>query len=148
MTQELRQRAVRLLARREHTRAELARKLAPHGSEEDINIVLAELQASRLQSDARFAENYVRANAERLGASRLRHNLRIKGVASELIDAYKGQMGLPRDQEVTMKRKATNKQLQGSQTIEGSGIQDNETLLVEMAYTAGRATATTRRGAA
>lgn len=56
---------------------------------------------------------------------------------SELIDAYKGQMGLPRDQEVTMKRKATNKQLQGSQTIEGSGIQDNETLLVEMAYTAG-----------
>jgi len=67
---------------------------------------------------------------------------------SELIDAYKGQMGLPRDQEVTMKRKATNKQLQGSQTIEGSGIQDNETLLVEMAYTAGRATATTRRGAA
>lgn len=88
MTQELRQRAVRLLARREHSQAELARKLAPHGTEENIQIVLAELQASRLQSDARFAENYVLANAERLGNSRLRHNLRIKGVSAELIDAY------------------------------------------------------------
>jgi hypothetical protein len=55
----------------------------------------------------------------------------------ELLDAYKGQMGVPRDQTVTLKRKSTNKQLLTSSTIEGSGIQDNETLLVEMAYTAG-----------
>jgi hypothetical protein len=55
----------------------------------------------------------------------------------ELIDAYKGQMGLAVDQEVTMKRKSTNKQLLATQTIQSAGIQDNETLLVEMAYTAG-----------
>lgn len=56
----------------------------------------------------------------------------------ELLDAYKEQLGLPREQEVTMKRKSTNKQLSSTATVEGSGIQDHETLLVEMTYTAGR----------
>lgn len=81
-------RAVRLLARREHTRAELARKLAPHGSTEDIDTVLNTLAASGLQSDARFAESYVRSQAARLGAARLRQTLRTKGVAGDLIDTH------------------------------------------------------------
>lgn len=78
---------MRLLARREHTRAELARKLAPHGTEEDIATVLDELARAGLQSDARFAESYVRSQAARLGAARLRQTLRQKGVAAELVDA-------------------------------------------------------------
>jgi regulatory protein len=81
----LRQRAVKLLARREHTRAELTRKLAPHGSQEEIDIVLNELAGSGLQSDARFAESYLRSQAGRLGVARLRQTLRQKGVAGELI---------------------------------------------------------------
>lgn len=85
MTQaELRQRAIRLLARREHTRAELARKLSPHGTEDEINAVIADLQGANLQSDSRFAESWLRSNADRLGAARLRQTLRQKGVASEL----------------------------------------------------------------
>lgn len=80
-------RAVGLLARREHTRAELARKLAPHGTPEEIDTVLTELALTGLQSDARFAESYVRGHAARLGAARLRQTLRTKGVAAELIDA-------------------------------------------------------------
>ncbi|MHB1429647.1 MAG: recombination regulator RecX [Rhodocyclaceae bacterium] len=82
---ELRQRAVRLLARREHTRAELARKLAAHGTPEEIDTVLNELARSGLQSDARFAESYLRSQGERLGAARLRQTLRQKGVAPDLI---------------------------------------------------------------
>lgn len=82
---ELKQRAIRLLARREHTRAELLRKLAPHGSEDDIQTVIAELQATQLQSDARFAESWLRARADRLGTARLRHSLQQKGVAGDLI---------------------------------------------------------------
>lgn len=78
---------MRLLARREHTRAELARKLAPHGTPEDIDTVLNALAASGLQSDVRFAESYVRSQAARLGAARLRQTLRTKGIAGELIDA-------------------------------------------------------------
>jgi regulatory protein len=85
---ELRQRAVRLLARREHTRAELARKLAAHGTPEEIDTVLNELAGSGLQSDARFAESYLRSQGARLGAARLRQTLRQKGVAPDLIAAH------------------------------------------------------------
>jgi regulatory protein len=84
---DLRQRAVKLLARREHTRAELQRKLAPHGTQEEIDIVLNELAGSGLQSDARFAESYLRSQAGRLGAARLRQTLRQKGVSPDLIGA-------------------------------------------------------------
>jgi len=84
---DLTRRAVRLLARREHTRAELARKLAPHGAEDEIETVLDELARTGLQSDARCAESLVRSQAGRLGAARLRQALRQKGVAAELIDA-------------------------------------------------------------
>ncbi len=85
---ELKQRAIKLLARREHTRAELARKLAPHGNPNEIDTVLNELSASGLQSDARFAESYVRSQTARLGAARLRQTLRQKGVATELIQEH------------------------------------------------------------
>ena len=99
MANELRQQAIRLLARREHTRIELARKLAAHGTPEEIGAVLAELQASRLQSDDRAAESYVRNHAARLGASRLRQNLKTRGVAGELIDAQLASGSLPDELE-------------------------------------------------
>jgi regulatory protein len=91
---DLRQRAIRLLARREHTRAELERKLAPHGTEDDIQIVIAELQTNQLQSDARFAESWLRARADRLGTARLRQRLQQKGVAGDLIAASIAQADL------------------------------------------------------
>lgn len=85
MTKEsLRKRAIRLLARREHTRAELASKLAAHGTEEEINTVIADLEASNLQSDRRFAEAWVRGNSGRLGLARLRQTLRQRGVDNEI----------------------------------------------------------------
>ena len=84
---DLRQRAIRLLTRREHSCLELARKLAGHGTEDEIIAVLSELKAMKLQSDARFAESYVSANATGLGLARLRHSLLTKGVAAELVDA-------------------------------------------------------------
>jgi len=83
---ELRQAAVRLLARREHTRAELARKLAAQGTPEEIETVLADLERSGLLSDARAAAAYVRGHAGRLGAARLRQTLRTKGVPAEMIE--------------------------------------------------------------
>ncbi|MBU0751652.1 MAG: recombination regulator RecX [Gammaproteobacteria bacterium] len=83
---ELRSRAIRLLARREHTRAELAGKLATHGTQEAIETVLADLERSGLLSDARAASAYVRGHAARFGAARLRQTLRTKGVESALIE--------------------------------------------------------------
>ena len=83
---ELRQRAVRLLARREHTRAELVRKLAPHGTSDEIETVLNELSRTGLQSDTRFAESFVRSQAGRLGIARLRQSLHSKGMSSADIE--------------------------------------------------------------
>ena len=88
MTGSLRERALRLLARREHARAELARKLAPHAeSAEALACVLDDLSARRLLSDERYAEMRLNARATRFGNARLAHELRTQGVADELIDA-------------------------------------------------------------
>ena len=94
---ELRSRAIKLLARREHTRAELAGKLAAHGTQEEIETVLADLERSGLLSDARAASAWVRSHAARFGAARLRQTLRTKGVAGELIEAQVA--GLPDEVE-------------------------------------------------
>lgn len=93
----LRSRAIRLLARREHTRAELANKLAAHGTQEEINAVIVELQACYLQSDARFAESYVRSQAPRLGILRLRHNMLTKGLDRELVESLLVAADMPDD---------------------------------------------------
>jgi regulatory protein len=97
----LRQRAVALLARREHTRAELVRKLSPLGTTEDIETVLGDLEGRGLLSDARAASAYVRSRAARFGAARLRQDLQRKGVAGELIEAevatLPGELGRARE---------------------------------------------------
>jgi len=92
---ELKQKAIALLARREHSRAELAAKLAPLGTREDIDAVLDELAASGLLSDARAASAYLRANAARFGKARLRQTLRQKGLDSALIDEQLAAVDAP-----------------------------------------------------
>lgn len=83
---ELRARALALLARREHSRAELAAKLAPHaGSQEALAALLDELERRGELSDARYAESRAGALARKYGAARIRQELRAKGVAEALI---------------------------------------------------------------
>ena len=85
MTSELRQKALKLLARREHSRAELARKLTPLGTTEEIEPLLDELERTKLLSDTRVTDAYLRSHSGRFGAARLRQDLRAKGIAAELI---------------------------------------------------------------
>ena len=60
----LKARALRFLARREHSRLELARKLTRIAEEgDDIEVVLEELAQKGWLSDARYAEQSVRAKA-------------------------------------------------------------------------------------
>lgn len=83
---ELRQQAIRLLARREYTHAELRKKLAAAAdSSEDVDTVLEDLAARGLLSDARAAASYLRTHGERFGAARLRRDLRDKGVDGDTI---------------------------------------------------------------
>ncbi|MDP2810288.1 MAG: recombination regulator RecX [Rhodocyclaceae bacterium] len=88
----LRQRALALLTRREHSRAELVARLASHGIREEIETVLAGLEKQGLLSDARFAEGYVRSNAARLGVTRLRQTLAARGIAGELIETQVAEL--------------------------------------------------------
>jgi regulatory protein len=77
----LRERALRLLARREHSRAELARKLRPHVvPEDDIEALLDELSKRSHLSDERYAESRANALSRKFGAARITQELRAKGV--------------------------------------------------------------------
>ena len=79
---------MRFLARREHSREELRRKLlsrVPEG--EDLEGVLDELARHGWLSDARFAEQAARAKARRFGPLKLAHYLKSRGVAEEAIAA-------------------------------------------------------------
>jgi regulatory protein len=84
---ELKVRALRHLVRREHSRAELARKLAPHAeSEEALNAVLDLLLSKKQLSDERYAELRTRQLSRKYGAARIRLELKSKGVAQEVVD--------------------------------------------------------------
>ncbi|HWI84210.1 recombination regulator RecX [Ramlibacter sp.] len=82
----LKGRALRLLANREHSRAELERKLAPHEEEPgQLRRVLDELQAKGFIDEQRFVDSVLHRRASRLGASRIRQELQGKGVPAALI---------------------------------------------------------------
>lgn len=87
----LRQRALNALSRREHSRQELARKLAAYIEEGDdtgeaqITAVLDDFQQRGWLSDQRFAEQMVHAKTGRYGSLRVAHELREKGVAEDLV---------------------------------------------------------------
>ena len=80
----LRERGLGFLARREHSRAELRRKLAPHAeSPEELDALLADLIQRRLLSESRFAEARAHVLARKFGAARIEHDLRAKGISDE-----------------------------------------------------------------
>ena len=84
----LRARALRFLARREHSRAELARKLAAHAADgDDIEALMDDLARRGWLSDARYAEQVIRSKARRFGPLKVAHALRGKGVDEETIAA-------------------------------------------------------------
>ena len=79
---------MRFLARREHSRAELRRKLAPRVAEgDDLEAVLDDLAKRGWLSDVRFAELTARAKARRFGPLKVTHYLKSRGVADEAIAA-------------------------------------------------------------
>lgn len=99
---ELRERALRLLARREHSRAELVRKLALAGfSTDDICPVLDEFEEKNWLSDRRFAESYVADHRARAGSIKLAYDLRQRGVGDGIVERV---LGDTRDSELDRAR--------------------------------------------
>ncbi|WP_296752157.1 recombination regulator RecX [Thiobacillus sp.] len=89
---ELRERALRLLARREHSRFELARKLETAGfARADIAVLLDQFEAKNWLSDQRFADSYVADHRARTGSVKLAYDLRQRGVGDAIIEAVLGE---------------------------------------------------------
>lgn len=88
-TPSLKARALRYLAAREHSRAELAAKLARQaGTEADpaaIERVLDELAAKGFLDEARVAESILHRRAGQLGTARVLHELRAKALPEALV---------------------------------------------------------------
>ena len=84
-TPSLRDRALRYLAQREHSRAELARKLGPHAeSEEELQALLDALAAKRQLSDERYADSRSHQLEKKYGSARILQDLKAHGVDAEL----------------------------------------------------------------
>jgi len=94
---ELRARALRLLARREHSRKELERKLSPYAeSSEALDVLISELKTKSQLSEARFAEERARQLSRKYGAARIRQDLKSKGVGEELVEHVSSEGDLER----------------------------------------------------
>ena len=78
--------AIRLLGRREHSLAELERKLAVRGHTPDaVATTLAKLVVDGYQSDERFAESFIRSRLGRgQGVLKIRAGLRERGIDDDM----------------------------------------------------------------
>ncbi len=81
--------AIRLLARREHAKAELKQKLKIRGYDESLTLeIVDDLTRSKLLSDERFVEVFIRSRAERgQGMVRLHAELRHLNLPPDLIES-------------------------------------------------------------
>jgi len=86
----VRKQALALLARREHSSAELRAKLAAKGFSTDlINAALSGLDQEGWLKDERFVETFIRARRERGdGPVKIRAELRERGIGDELIAVH------------------------------------------------------------
>jgi regulatory protein len=92
-TRSLKGRALGYLSRREHSRAELSRKLQPFVEEGDsLDTLLDSLEQEGWLSDSRFTESLVHRRASRLGANRIVGELKRQGVGSTLIEETAAQL--------------------------------------------------------
>ena len=89
----LRERALKLLARREHTRKELARRLAEHTDDSvEIERTLDECETRGWLSETRAVEQLVHNRRSRFGMRRIERDLEARGVSGEAAAAALAQL--------------------------------------------------------
>ncbi|MDH5326060.1 MAG: recombination regulator RecX [Gammaproteobacteria bacterium] len=82
--------AMNMLARREHSCAELKRKLQTKSYPKNlIETVVEQLRAENLQNDSRFTESYIRFRVQKgFGPIKIQHELKERGVDEDLIQVF------------------------------------------------------------
>ena len=82
----LKGRALRLLSQREHSRAELERKLAPHEEVPgELAKALDDLQARDFINDGRAVDSVVNRRSGKLGSALIQQELAQKGLSGEAV---------------------------------------------------------------
>ena len=79
-----------MLAQREHSRRELARKLHEKSNDfEMVELVLDRLESDNLLSNSRFTESFVRKQSEKgYGPNRILSELNERGIEPQVISLY------------------------------------------------------------
>lgn len=117
-TLSLKGRALAYLARREYSRLELQRKLAPHApSPETLAQVLDGLERDNFLSNARFAESVVHRRAGRLGAARIVSELKQHAVDADTVASVARRL---RDSELARAREVWRKKFGASAKAPGA----------------------------
>ena len=96
----VREAALRMLSRREHSRGELRRKLREKFGADETGAIeeeLSRLEESGFLSDERFARAYARGVSSRFGARRIRMELKKRGVGEEEIELALAEVGMDGD---------------------------------------------------
>lgn len=89
----LRERALGCLSRREYSRLELKRKLAPHvENESELETLLDDFSRRGWLSEQRFAEQIIHARSGKYGVQRIAQELKEKGVSAEAVTAVLPQL--------------------------------------------------------
>ncbi|RBA25288.1 recombination regulator RecX [Herminiimonas fonticola] len=93
----LKARALRYLSAREHSRQELARKLARYAQEgDDIEALLDTLTEANFMSETRFSESLINRRAARFGNSRILSELKSHNIDPDSLTEIKA--GLAQDE--------------------------------------------------
>ena len=104
-------RALRLLSRREHSRAELERKLAAHEEQPGaLTKVLDSLAAKGFINESRVVESVIHRRSAKLGTQRIKQELQAKDLEPETMAQAINQLRsseLTRAREVWLKKFAT-----------------------------------------
>lgn len=89
----LKARSLAYLSRREYSRAELARKLAPYEEADgELDAVLDSLEREGWLSDERFAQSLVHRRGARIGAARIVSELKRHEVGEALVESVGAQL--------------------------------------------------------
>jgi regulatory protein len=89
----LRARALKALARREHSRKELQAKLLPFAQDaHELEPLLDDLEKRGWLSEARLVEQTTTVRRRRFGAARILHELREKGVSETALAEAESQL--------------------------------------------------------
>ncbi|MCA9793753.1 MAG: regulatory protein RecX [Candidatus Eremiobacteraeota bacterium] len=102
---ELEQKALDLLSRRDHSRQQLRLKLLQRGAtHEDVEGLLGRLAERGLLDERRFADAFIRSRVRKgLGRQRLRQELISRGLPSEVAVAAVDDAELPDEEEQAFK---------------------------------------------